>query len=310
MKAYHIPVLLEASLAALNLQPEGTYVDTTFGGGSYSRELLSRIADRGRLFAFDQDVDALDNTIIAPNFELIIANYSELVQALQDRGITAIDGLVADLGISAHQINTAQRGFSYRMDAPLDMRMSPEIKLNAQDILNEYDAVALSTLFMNYGELSNAYPLATHIARTRMASPIRTTFDLNAVVMPFAPRNKEFKFLSQLYQAIRIEVNQELEHLKALLEQSLQVIQPGGRIVIISYHSLEDRMVKKFLQTGNIQGIMPKDFYGNKLSPWTQEKTQAIGPDAAELAANPSSRSAKLRYASRNNLAVVQPQNH
>lgn len=293
---YHNPVLLHASVDGLNIKPDGVYVDVTFGGGGHSREILNRLGPNGKLFAFDQDEDALANSIADERFVLINENFRYLKRFLRFHGIQKVDGILADLGVSSHQFDVAERGFSTRFDAELDMRMSQKNELNAFRVVNEYDAENLKRVFLDYGELKNAPAIARVIIEARENTPIRNTEQLKIVLGRFLPAHKSHKILAQMYQAIRIEVNQEMEVLKEFLEQSLEVLNTGGRLSVISYHSLEDRLVKRYIKNGMFEGEPERDFFGNYSVPF---KTigKLIVPDANEIKINNRARSAKLRIA-------------
>lgn len=293
---YHNPVLLKESVDGLNIKPDGIYVDVTFGGGGHSREILSRLGPNGRLFAFDQDEDALANTIPDERFVLINENFRFIKRFLRFHNIKSVDGILADLGVSSHQFDVAERGFSTRFDAELDMRMSQKNDLNAYRVVNEYDEANLRRVFLDYGELKNAPAIARVILEAREENPIKNTEQLKTVLGRFLPAHKSHKILAQMYQAIRIEVNQEMDVLKEFLEQSLELLKPGGRLSVISYHSLEDRLVKRFMKNGMFEGEPEKDFFGNFSVPF---KTigKLIVPDFQEIKINNRARSAKLRIA-------------
>jgi 16S rRNA (cytosine1402-N4)-methyltransferase len=293
---YHTPVLLNESIEGLNLKENGIYVDATFGGGGHSKKILEHLKD-GRLLGFDQDEDAQKNVLNDPRFFLIPQNFKYAKNFLQLYHALPIDGLLADLGVSSHQFDVAERGFSFRFDAPLDLRMDVKNSLTAAEILEKYDENQLADLFYNYGELKNSRKIANVIVRARAEKPIQTTGDLKNLLTPFFPKNQENKFLSMVFQALRIEVNQELEALKILLQQSVDMLKPGGRLVVISYHSLEDRLVKNFMKTGNLNGEIVKDFYGNNQTPFRLITRKAIVPSDAEISENNRARSAKLRIA-------------
>jgi 16S rRNA (cytosine1402-N4)-methyltransferase len=293
---YHKPVLLQSSLEGLNIKPDGVYVDVTFGGGGHSRALLDRLDENGRLFGFDQDPDALKNKIEDSRFTFINANFSHLSQYLKFYKINGVDGILADFGVSSHQFDTSERGFSIRTEGRLDMRMNQTQELDAYTLINEYDEAALSDVFFNYGELRNAKILARNIVLARSEKPIVTTQDLITVVRPLVPERIENKILAQLFQAIRIEVNNELEVLQTFLLQAVDALNPGGRLVCISYHSLEDRLVKRFFQSGNFNGELKKDFYGNPLVQ-LERIGKLIVPTEQEIKENGRARSAKLRIA-------------
>ena len=297
MSQYHTPVLLEESVGLLDLQPGGTYADLTFGGGGHSRRILRALGPEGRLYAFDQDRDTRANCPDDPRFHYVESNFRFLRGALRYRGVTAVDGILADLGVSSHHFDERERGFSFRGEAPLDMRMNQRESLTAADIVNRYEAERLTRILGDWGELETPWKIAACIIRAREAEPILTTAQLVAAVAPCTPRRDEAKFLTRLFQALRIEVNGEMEALGMALEQSLKVLRPGGRLVVISYHSLEDRMVKNFLRSGNLAGRIEKDFYGQVHTPFEVLTRKALTPSAEELERNPRSRSAKLRAA-------------
>jgi 16S rRNA (cytosine1402-N4)-methyltransferase len=295
---YHNPVLLEPSVTGLVADAAGTYVDVTFGGGGHSRAILQLLSPEGRLLAFDQDPDAQRNAIPDGRFTLIAQNFRHLQQALLEQGITQVDGILADLGVSSHQFDTAERGFSYRADAPLDMRMDTTTEGNtAADVLNTYPLEDLVTIFRIYGELPQARKLANAVVWARQSAPVTTTAQLAAIAQMCLPKQGFYSALSQVFQALRIEVNDELAVLRALLLQSLAVLKPGGRLAVISYHSLEDRLVKHFFATGNLEGEVRTDVYGNRLNPWQPVTRKPIVPDQLEIDRNPRARSAKLRIA-------------
>ena len=293
---YHNPVLLQASVDGLNIKPDGIYVDVTFGGGGHSAAILRRLGPNGRLYAFDQDEDALANAIPDERFTLINENFRFIKRFLRFYGVKNVDGILADLGVSSHQFDIAERGFSTRFDAELDMRMSQKNDLNAYRVVNEYDDANLRRVFLDYGELKNAPVLARTIIEARADRPIKTTDELKEVLAKYLPERIRNKILAQIYQAIRIEVNQEMDVLKEFLEQSLEILNPGGRLSVISYHSLEDRLVKRFMKNGMFEGEPERDFFGNFSVPF---KTigKLIVPDGAEIKINNRARSAKLRIA-------------
>jgi 16S rRNA (cytosine1402-N4)-methyltransferase len=291
---YHNPVLLKQSIDGLNINPDGVYVDVTFGGGGHSKEILSRLSDKGKLFAFDQDEDALANAINDERFTLINENFRYIKRYLRFYGHKDVDGILADLGVSSHQFDVPERGFSTRFDAELDMRMSQKNDLNAYKIVNNYDDSELRRIFYEYGELSNAPALSKTIIEARETAPIKNTEQLKTVLSRFLPQHKSHKILAQIYQAIRIEVNQEMDVLKEFLEQSLEILKPNGRLSVISYHSLEDRLVKRFMKNGLFEGEPEKDFFGNFSVPF-KSVGKLIIPDNAEIKVNNRARSAKLR---------------
>lgn len=291
---YHRPVLLKESVDALVHNPNGVYVDVTFGGGGHSREILSRLSEKGRLYSFDQDLDALNNTIDDSRFTLINQNFRFLENSLLMYGITKVDGILGDLGVSSHQFDEAGRGFSIRSDAPLDMRMNALQTVNAQMVVNDYDEERLADIFYYYGELREARKLAREVVHYRKNKKIGTTEELKKV-FSYIPVHKSNKFFAQIFQAIRIEVNQELDALKEMLEQSLRILNEGGVLVVISYHSLEDRLVKKFLKNGMFEGEPERDIYGNFHKPFKLMQSKAIIPTEEEITENSRARSAKMR---------------
>ena len=293
---YHNPVLLKESVDGLGIKPDGIYVDVTFGGGGHSREILSRLGPQGKLFAFDQDQDALANAIDDERFVLINENFRFLKRFLRFYGAKNVDGILGDLGVSSHQFDVPERGFSTRFDADLDMRMNQKSDLNAYKVVNEYDDANLKRVFYDYGELKNAPALARTIVEAREIHPIKTTDELKEVLAKFLPEKVRNKVLAQIYQAIRIEVNQEMDVLKEFLEQSLEILKPEGRLSVISYHSLEDRLVKRFIKNGMFEGEPEKDFFGNFSVPF-KSIGKLIIPNAAEIKMNNRARSAKLRIA-------------
>ena len=293
---YHNPVLLQASIDGLNIKPDGIYVDVTFGGGGHSKEILNRLGPNGKLFAFDQDEDALANALPDERFVLINENFRFIKRFLRFYGVKSVDGILADLGVSSHQFDVAERGFSTRFDAELDMRMSQKGDLSAFKVVNDYDESNLRRVFLDYGELKNSPAIARTILEAREQQPIKTTDELKAILAKYLPERVRNKILAQIYQAIRIEVNQEMDVLKEFLEQSLEILNKGGRLSVISYHSLEDRLVKRFVKNGMFEGEPERDFYGNFSVPFkTIEKL--IVPDNDEIKANNRARSAKLRIA-------------
>ncbi len=296
MSLYHIPVLLQESIDLLEVDPNGTYVDVTFGGGGHSREILKRL-ENGKLIAFDQDPDVRENIVEDKRFEFVPENFEFIEKILVSRNLLPVDGIIADLGISSHQIDTPLRGFSYRFEGPLDMRMNPDKELTASMILNEANESRLLYIFRTYGEIPNAKKLVRFIVREREGEKILHTHQLESIIQECIPRNRKAKYLAQVYQALRMEVNRELEVLETLLRTSLDLLRPGGRIAIIAYHSLEDRMVKHFLRSGNFSGIQQKDFYGNVITPWKLITRKAIQASEEEIAINSRARSARLRVA-------------
>ena len=296
MEVYHKSVLTEEVLRGLKIYPSGVYVDATYGGGGHSREILKKLNKDGKLFGFDQDPDSAINKIDDSRFELIVANFSFLTQYLKYYQIDSVDGILADLGVSSHQFDQQLRGFSIRKSGRLDMRMNKTQSLDAYKVINSYDEKSLNQIFRIYGELRSAKKITQNILDSRKKNDISTTFDLIDVLKPLTPKRLKNKFLAQIFQAIRIEVNNELEVLKSLLKQSSSLLKPGGRLVCISYHSLEDRCVKHFFQNGNFDKREDKDFFGNPLKVLNRVGRLII-PSSEEIKSNPRSRSAKLRIA-------------
>ena len=297
-EVYHIPVLARESIEALHLQPGFDVVDATFGGGGHSRLILGQL-EGGRLFAFDQDEDAAGNTIEDDRLFFIRHNFRYAKNFLFHFGVDKVDAVFADLGVSSHDFDVAERGFSFRFDGALDMRMNRDAGKDAAAIVNGYSEVQLQTMFSMYGEIKNARRLAADIVKARNVQPIKTTVQLKEVAARCAPRALENKYLAQVFQALRIEVNEEMDALKEFLEATLDLLKPGGRLVIITYHSLEDRLCKNFMKAGNFEGKVEKDFYGNVKSPFVLVNRKVITPGEEELEANPRSRSAKLRIVER-----------
>lgn len=293
---YHNSVLLKESVDRLKIKPDGIYVDVTFGGGGHSKEILSRLGEKGRLIAFDQDEDALANALDDPRFLLINENFRYIKRFLRFHGIRQVDGILGDLGVSSHQFDVAERGFSTRFEADLDMRMSQKSTLSAYEVINEYEEKHLRKIFSEYGELKSAAGMAYAIVNNRKEEPIKNSERLKEVLTKFLPAHKSNKILAQIYQAIRIEVNQEIEVLKEFLEQSLEILNPGGRLSIISYHSLEDRLVKRFMRNGMFEGEPERDFFGNFEVPFKSIE-KLIVPTEEEITQNNRARSAKLRVA-------------
>lgn len=296
-EAYHIPALLAESVEGLQIAPSGVYLDVTFGGGGHSREILKHLGPNGRLIAFDQDEDAARNTLDDPRFMLIRSNFRYLKNFLRYYDIDEVDGVLADLGVSSHHFDDSERGFSFRFEGDLDMRMNRDAGKRAADILNDYPAENLADLFFRYGELKNSRSIAAAIVASRAAAPIVTTGQLLDILQPFTGRDKEKKMLAQAFQALRIEVNGEMDALGEMLQRSLEMLKPGGRMSVISYHSLEDRMVKNFFRSGNFEGTLVKDFFGNVETPFELVNRKVIVPSEEEQRMNPRSRSAKLRIA-------------
>lgn len=296
MAVYHLPALLNESIAGLNLRPDGIYVDVTFGGGGHSRAILEKLTS-GRLVAFDQDADAAANVINDERFTLLGQNFRYLKNNLRYIGINSIDGLIADLGVSFHQFDEQERGFSFRGDAELDMRMNRQSPVRASDILRTYEEEKLADIFYNYGELTTSRRLAAAIVKARAAKPVTTVSDLAAALTGLVPPWEENKFWARLFQSLRIEVNGELDALKEMLSQALQVLRPVGRMAVITYHSLEDRLVKNFFRSGNFEGESEKDFYGNVSTPLRAVNRKVIVPTEEEISNNSRARSARLRIA-------------
>lgn len=294
---YHTPALLDESIEGLSICPSGVYVDVTFGGGGHSREILRRLNDDGRLIAFDQDEDAALNAIDDPRFTFVRSNFRFLKNFLRYLEVDEVDGVLADLGVSSHHFDDAERGFSFRFEGDLDMRMNRGTQKSAADILNEYTVERLRDIFSKYGELKNAHKIASSVVAYRQTKKIALTNDLLAILEPFAFKDREKKILAQAFQALRIEVNGEMDALTEMLTQALHVLKPGGRLSVISYHSLEDRLVKNFFRTGNFEGVLIKDFYGNVETPFEQVSRKVIVPAEEEQQQNPRSRSARLRIA-------------
>ncbi|RPA70103.1 16S rRNA (cytosine(1402)-N(4))-methyltransferase RsmH [Cyclobacteriaceae bacterium YHN15] len=293
---YHIPVMLEPCIEGLNIDPNGVYVDLTFGGGGHSKEILKRL-EQGHLYGFDQDADAEANVPDDPRFTFIQANFRDFKKYLRLYGVLKVDGILADLGISSHQIDEPTRGFSTRFEGELDMRMSAAMSVSAKDVLNTYDESHLHKIFGIYGEIKNAKTLAQAVVAQRALSPFTTTESFKSLLRRYAPRGKEFKYFAQVFQALRIEVNDEMGALEDMLLQTIEVLKPGGRLVVMSYHSLEDRLVKNFLNKGKFQGEVEKDFYGNLIRPLEPLTRKALVAGSDEIQNNNRARSAKLRIA-------------
>lgn len=294
--AYHEPVLLEESVRGLEIKPEGIYVDATFGGGGHSRAILKKLTT-GRLIAFDKDQDAMNNVPNNENFQLIASDFRNVQAKLAEQAISEVDGLLADLGISSHQIDVPERGFSTRFDAKLDMRMDVSNGVTASEVVNEYEESALRDILWHYGELKQSRAIARAMVEARQKKPIHTTEDLKAVLSHFAKKGKEQKFYAQVFQALRIEVNDELNALKELLEASSQILKKGGRLSVISYHSLEDRLVKNYIAKGKFEGELEKDFYGNPKRVFAAVSRKPIEAAEQEVSENSRARSARLRIA-------------
>ena len=297
---YHNPVLLEKSVDALDIMPGGVYVDATFGGGGHSREILSRMDSTARLYSFDQDADAERNIVDDDRFTFVRSNFRYLENWMRYYGIEHIDGILADLGVSSHHFDDETRGFSFRFDAPIDMRMNKRAGKTAADILNDYTEEQLADIFYIYGELKTSRRIAAAIAKARAAKPIKTTKDLLTIVDPLMPKERQKKDLAKVFQALRIEVNREMEALKEMLTAAVRLLRPGGRLSVITYHSLEDRMVKNVMKTGNVEGKVEKDFFGRTSATMRPLQGKPITPSAEEQKDNPRSRSAKLRIGVKN----------
>ena len=294
---YHVPVLLKESVDGLSVRPGGVYVDVTFGGGGHSREILSRIGDNGHLYGFDQDADAQRNIIDNGHFTFVCSNFRYLKNWMRYYDVEGVDGLLADLGVSSHHFDDESRGFSFRFDSPLDMRMNKRAGKTAADILNDYAEEQLADIFYLYGEMRNARSIAAAVVKARTQKRIETTTDFMAVVEPFFRREREKKDMAKLFQALRIEVNHEMDALKEMLQAATEVLKPGGRLSVITYHSLEDRIVKNVMKAGNAEGKVQQDFFGRIDTPFRLVNNKVIVPTADEQERNPRSRSAKLRIA-------------
>ena len=293
---YHIPVMLNECMEGLDIKPEGVYIDLTFGGGGHSKAIIQRLSEKGSLYAFDQDSDAIKNALDDERFTMIEDNFSNLTNQLKLYRVTQVDGILADLGISSYQIDCAERGFSTRFDAELDLRMNRKQILTAKDVVNTYSYEQLKKIFSDFGELSNAHQIAKKIESLQIEG-ISTTTQLKEILQPLAQRGKENKFFAQVFQALRIEVNGEIDVLKKMLEQTSPLLKKGGRLVVMSYHSLEDRLVKNYMKAGNCEGKVEKDFFGNVLNDLVLVNRKPITASQEELESNPRSRSAKLRIA-------------
>ena len=296
-QTYHVPVLLQESICGLNLQDGGIYVDVTFGGGGHSREILRRMGKESRLFSFDQDEDAERNIVDDSRFTFVRSNFRYLRNFLRYYGVEEVDGILADLGVSSHHFDDSERGFSFRFDGKLDMRMNRRAGMTAADVVNTYDEERLADVFYLYGELKNSRKLANVLVKARARKPFDTIGDFLEVVKPLYGREREKKELAKVFQALRIEVNEEMQALKEMLYAATEASKPGGRLVVITYHSLEDRMVKNLMKTGNIEGKADQDFYGNVKTPFRLINNKVIVPADEEILRNPRSRSAKLRIA-------------
>ena len=295
--AYHVPALLSETIEGLDIKPDGVYVDVTFGGGGHSKEILSRLGKNGKLLGFDQDEDAVKNVIDDSRFIFVRSNFRYLTNFLRYHNIEKIDGILADLGVSSHHFDEAERGFSFRFDGALDMRMNTKSPLTAAVLLNTYSEEQLADVFYLYGELHNSRKIARTIVNARSVQPFDRIFPFIEVLKPFFGREKEKKDMARVFQALRIEVNKEMDVLKSLLDQCLQVLKPDGRLVVLTYHSLEDRLVKNFIRSGNFEGKLEKDFFGNVLAPMKAVNSKVIIASDEEVERNPRARSAKLRIA-------------
>ena len=294
---YHTPALLPETIEGLNIKPDGIYVDVTFGGGGHSQEILTKLGKKGKLVGFDQDEDAIKNAIKDPRFIFVRSNFRYLKNFLRYHNIEKVDGILADLGVSSHHFDEAERGFSFRFDGVLDMRMNTKSPLSAAVLLNTYSEEQLANVFYLYGELRNSRKIAKMIVEARAQKPFRMIFPFIELLKPHIGRETEKKDMARIFQALRIEVNKEMDVLKSLLEQSLEVLNPEGRLVVLTYHSLEDRLVKNFIRSGNFEGKIEKDFFGNVLSPMKAINSKVIIAGKEELELNPRARSAKLRIA-------------
>lgn len=297
MSEYHIPVMAAETIELLDIKPDGVYADLTFGGGGHSRLILSRLGEEGRLYGFDQDADAAANIPDDHRFTFIESNFRFMRPQMRLHGVTQVDGVLADLGVSSHHFDTRERGFSFRFDADLDMRMNQRGELTAAKVVNNYTTEELTRIIGEWGEIIQPWKTANCIVRAREFAPIGTIGELIAAVKPCTPKKDENKYLSKLFQSLRVEVNREMEALKMALEQSLKILKPGGRLVVISYHSLEDRLVKNFMRSGKFSGDADKDFFGNIETPFEIITRKALTPSPQELVSNTRSRSAKLRAA-------------
>lgn len=294
---YHIPAMLQECIDGLQISPSGTYVDVTFGGGGHSRAIMEQLGEGGRLFSFDQDLDAYANRIEDPRFTFVHSNFRYLTNFMRFHKVDKVDGILGDLGVSFHHFDEAERGFSFRADAPLDMRMNRSARVDAAQVVNTYTEEQLLRIMADYGDMRRPMPIVRAILKARDNKPVMTTCQLLDVIRPLINPKQEKKELAQIFQALRIEVNGEMDALKRFLESTLEVLRPGGRLVVLTYHSLEDRMVKNFIKTGNTEGIVDKDFFGKVNTPWRQITKGAVAPSQEEIDRNPRSRSAKLRVA-------------
>lgn len=294
---YHVPVLLKETVDGLHINPDGIYVDVTFGGGGHSREILSRLSFKGHLYSFDQDEDAEQNIIKDKRFTFIRSNFRYIKNWMRYYGVEQVDGILADLGVSSHHFDAQERGFSFRFDAPLDMRMNQKAERTAADLLNEYSEEQLADVLYLYGELRNARKIAAAIVKSRSENRIETTGDLINIIKVFFERDREKKEMAKVFQALRIEVNQEMQALREMLTAAAKLLKKGGRLSVLTYHSLEDRMVKNLIKTGNVEGRVEKDFFGNTNAPLKMVNNKVITASEEEQASNPRSRSAKLRIA-------------
>ena len=294
---YHIPAMLQECIDGLQISPSGTYVDVTFGGGGHSRAIMKQLGEGGRLFSFDQDLDAYANRIEDPRFTFVHSNFRYLTNFMRFHKVDKVDGILGDLGVSFHHFDEAERGFSFRADAPLDMRMNRSARVDAAQVVNTYTEEQLLRIMADYGDMRRPMPIVRAILKARDNRPVMPTGQLLDVIRPLINPKQEKKELAQIFQALRIEVNGEMDALKRFLESTLEVLRPGGRLVVLTYHSLEDRMVKNFIKTGNTEGIVDKDFFGKVNTPWRQITKGAVAPSQEEIDRNPRSRSAKLRVA-------------
>ena len=296
-ETYHIPVMLEEAVEGLNIQADGIYADTTYGGGGHSREILRRLGPQGHLYGFDQDLDAMQGAVTDPRFTFVRSNFRFLKNWMQYYEVDGLDGILADLGVSSHHFDEGERGFSFRYDAALDMRMNKTAKLTAAEIVNTYSEEQLADIFYLYGEMKNSRKLAATLTKVRKEQEIRTTGQLADILRPLMGREREKKDLAKAFQALRIEVNGEMKALRQMLNGAIDILKPGGRLAVLTYHSLEDRMVKNIIRSGNIEGKTEQDFFGNVLSPMKPVRKGVLAPSADEQQKNPRSRSAKLRIA-------------